>query len=51
LFVSQHLQTVCANFGIRLIHAKPYVAWSKGKIERFYAEFPIMRSSAAQVHF
>ena len=47
LFVSQHLQTVCANFGIRLIHAKPYAAWSKGKIERFYAEFPIMRSSAA----
>jgi len=27
---------VCANFGIRLIHAKPYAAWSKGKIERFF---------------
>jgi transposase InsO family protein len=37
LFVSQHLQTVCANFGIRLIHAKPYAAWSKGKIERFFS--------------
>jgi len=36
LFVSEHLQTVCANFGIRLIHAKPYAAWSKGKIERFF---------------
>ena len=36
LFVSEHLRTVCANFGIRLIHAKPYAAWSKGKIERFF---------------
>ena len=36
LFVSEHLRTVCANFGIRLIHAKPYAAWSQGKIERFF---------------
>ena len=36
LFVSEHLRSVCANFGIRLIHAKPYAAWSKGKIERFF---------------
>jgi len=36
LFTSEHLRTVCANFGIRLIHAKPYAAWSKGKIERFF---------------
>ena len=36
LFISEHLRTVCANFGIRLIHAKPYAAWSKGKIERFF---------------
>lgn len=36
LFRSEHLRTVCANFGIRLIHAKPYAAWSKGKIERFF---------------
>jgi transposase InsO family protein len=36
LFVSDHLRTVCANFNIRLIHAKPYAAWSKGKIERFF---------------
>jgi putative transposase len=36
LFVSEHLRLVCANFGIRLIHAKPYAAWSKGKIERFF---------------
>jgi putative transposase len=33
-FVSQHLGIVCANLGIRLLHAKPYHAWSKGKIER-----------------
>jgi len=25
---------VCANLGIRLLHAKPYHAWSKGKVER-----------------
>jgi hypothetical protein len=27
---------VCANLDIRLIHCKPYHAWSKGKIERFF---------------
>lgn len=27
---------VCANLGIKLIHAKPYAAWSKGKIERYF---------------
>jgi len=36
LFKSDHLREVCANFGIQLIHAKPYAAWSKGKIERFF---------------
>lgn len=35
-FKSQHLAIVCANLGIRLIHAKPYHAWSKGKIEKFF---------------
>jgi putative transposase len=33
-FVNQHTQIVCANLGIRLLHAKPYHSWSKGKIER-----------------
>jgi putative transposase len=33
-FVCQHAQIVCANLGIRLLHAKPYHAWSKGKVER-----------------
>jgi putative transposase len=27
---------VCANLGIRLLHAKPYHAWSKGKVERVF---------------
>ncbi len=36
IFISEHVRTVCANFGIRLIHAKPYAAWSKGKIERYF---------------
>lgn len=35
-FRSQHLRIVCANLGIRLIHTKPYHAWSKGKIERYF---------------
>lgn len=33
-FVSNHSRIVCANLGIRLLHAKPYHAWSKGKVER-----------------
>lgn len=35
-FRSQHLDIVCANLGIRLLHCKPYHAWSKGKIERWF---------------
>ena len=33
-FVNHHVRLVCANLGIRLLHAKPYHAWSKGKVER-----------------
>ncbi len=33
-FICQHTRIVCANLGIRLLHAKPYHAWSKGKVER-----------------
>ena len=33
-FVNTHVRIVCANLGIRLLHAKPYHAWSKGKVER-----------------
>lgn len=33
-FISHHAKIVCANLGIRLLHAKPYHAWSKGKVER-----------------
>jgi transposase InsO family protein len=40
-FRSQHLAIVCANLGIRLIHAKPYHAWSKGKIERFFSTLQV----------
>jgi hypothetical protein len=36
IFTSYHLQIVCANLGVRLCHAKPYAAWSKGKQERWY---------------
>ncbi|MFA6174861.1 MAG: DDE-type integrase/transposase/recombinase [Kiritimatiellales bacterium] len=33
-FVNTHARIVCANLGVRLLHAKPYHAWSKGKVER-----------------
>jgi transposase InsO family protein len=34
-FINDHTRVICANLGIRLLQAKPYHAWSKGKIERF----------------
>ena len=36
VFVSHHLQLVCARLGIALIHSKPYDSPSRGKIERFF---------------
>lgn len=36
IFTSRHVQTICAALSIGLIHAKPYHAWSKGKIERWF---------------
>jgi transposase InsO family protein len=33
-FVNGHTRVVCAQLGIRLLHCKPYHAWSKGKCER-----------------
>jgi transposase InsO family protein len=36
VFLCRHLRIVCANLGIKLSHARPYAAWSKGKIERFF---------------
>jgi putative transposase len=36
IFTGAQLKLVCANLGIRLLHARPYAAWSKGKIERFF---------------
>jgi putative transposase len=36
VFLSRHLSVVCANLKIKLSRARPYAAWSKGKIERFF---------------
>jgi transposase InsO family protein len=36
-FTNDHTRVVCARLGIRLLHAKPYHAWSKGKVERLCA--------------
>ena len=33
-FLNDHTGIVCARLDIRLLHAKPYHAWSKGKVER-----------------
>lgn len=35
-FTNDHTRVICANLGLRLLHAKPYHAWSKGKVERFF---------------
>jgi putative transposase len=36
IFTCPHLQVVCANLKVKLLHARPYHAFSKGKIERFF---------------
>jgi putative transposase len=36
VFVSGHLQLVCARLGIALLHSKPYDSPARGKIERFW---------------
>lgn len=36
VFTSDHTRIICANLNIRLLHAKPYHAWSKGKVERLF---------------
>jgi len=36
VFVSSHLQLICARLGVALIHSKPYDSPSRGKIERFF---------------
>jgi len=36
VFLGRHLNIVCANLNIKLSRARPYAAWSKGKIERFF---------------
>jgi putative transposase len=35
-FTSKHLALVCAKLGVTLIHARPYHAAGKGKIERWF---------------
>lgn len=36
VYVSNHLQLVCARLGIALVHSKPYDSPARGKIERFW---------------
>jgi len=36
VYVSSHLQLVCARLGIALVHSKPYDSPARGKIERFW---------------
>lgn len=54
-FVNHHARIVCANLGIRLLHARPYHAWSKGKVERLIRTIQgdfeaTLRLEGAQVH-
>jgi len=36
VYISAHLQKVCARLGIALLHSKPYDSPPRGKIERFW---------------
>ena len=36
IFRCQQFEFVCASLGSALIHSKPYIAYSRGKIERFF---------------
>jgi len=36
IYTGRQLHVICANLGVKLLHAQPYHAWSKGKIERFF---------------
>ncbi|MBI5452287.1 DDE-type integrase/transposase/recombinase [Candidatus Gottesmanbacteria bacterium] len=36
IYSSKHLETTCANLGIRLMFARPYSPEGKGKIEKFF---------------
>lgn len=50
-YISKQLQRACSALGIRIMHAKPYVAKSKGKIEvlnRFVTTF-LEEAKAAKV--
>src|SRR6202007_335176 len=35
-FTNKHTQIICANLGIRLLHAKPYAVEQQGKVERCF---------------
>lgn len=48
-FRNQHLQIVCANLAIKLLHARPYHSWSRGKIERFF--LTVQNQFLAQLQF
>lgn len=48
-FVNAHTRLVCANLSIRLLHAKPYHAWSKGKVERVIQTLQHGFESALQI--
>lgn len=44
VFQSRQFALVCANLGIRHLSARPYAPEGRGKVERFYVKFRIMRS-------
>lgn len=47
-FTNDHTRIVCARLGIRLLHAKPYHSWSKGKIERLF--WTVQQDFQASLH-
>jgi transposase InsO family protein len=47
-FTNDHTRIICARLGIRLLHAKPFHSWSKGKIERLF--FTVQQDFEASLH-
>jgi transposase InsO family protein len=46
-YVGEALQVACGRLGIALCHARPYDAPARGKMERFYVDLEIMRTSGS----
>ncbi|MFM8551881.1 MAG: DDE-type integrase/transposase/recombinase [Nitrospiraceae bacterium] len=49
-FINEHTRVVCAQLGLRLLHTRPYHAWSKGKVERFFHTLQVDFEGGLKIH-